>query len=412
MSNTVLDELVIRLGLDTTQMQANAHKALGTLDQLEQKNIAVGKSLAQTGKTASSSLSTLRREALGLLGLVSGGRGLAQVLQTLTPSTNQHANNTTHKTVNFAKGLKKPQPLQARLPPLKQLPSFYTHSFAKNLSNNTALASVIVNPSSTSTANAAHVRSATRSNAAQVSSKPVIASGAAVNTMLFTNKPFHQPSTYSLQHAPKHVGHSGFSPNRQRIAAAGSLRVSTPTPTVIVPGGLGSSASTQTRLRVGGLLPNSQHKNNYSTKNVFSTLRHNALHTPLAEQPRRHRNTVQHSVRPLFFARVERATRGLAGKRSTLVPASAVLPQARLRGLNNQFVAQPSVVPTAQLLHLASLPTLPRASAPAPSAQITYIGPVTISVPTGNPQAIAEALRAIGAHTNHTLASLATRGAV
>lgn len=45
MSSTVLDELVIRLGLDTGPMQATAQKALGTLDQLEQKNTALKKAL-------------------------------------------------------------------------------------------------------------------------------------------------------------------------------------------------------------------------------------------------------------------------------------------------------------------------------------------------------------------------------
>ncbi|MFT9144121.1 MAG: hypothetical protein ABF471_05475, partial [Acetobacter orientalis] len=86
MSSTVLDELVIRLGLDTGPMQATTQKALGALDQLEQKNTALNKSLIQTGKTAKTSLSTMRREALGLLGLVSGGRGLGAVLQTLAPN--------------------------------------------------------------------------------------------------------------------------------------------------------------------------------------------------------------------------------------------------------------------------------------------------------------------------------------
>lgn len=42
----------------------------------------------------------------------------------------------------------------------------------------------------------------------------------------------------------------------------------------------------------------------------------------------------------------------------------------------------------------------------------THIGPVTITVPSGNPQAIAQALQGLGGGDSHTLTSLATIGTV
>ncbi|MFT8475689.1 MAG: hypothetical protein ABF659_10535, partial [Acetobacter orientalis] len=115
------------------------------------------------------------------------------------------------------------------------------------------------------------------------------------------------------------------------------------------------------------------------------------------------------------LGRMGRVAPRAVGQASGSAMAPGLPTQAHRGGLHKQGVAlpPPMPVPAAQLLTFATLPTLQHAATPSSvAAQTTYIGPVTISVPSGNPQAIAEALRAMGAHTNHTLASLATRGAV
>ena len=73
MADTVLDELVIRLGLDTSALQGGARTALNTLDTLEARSRSVSAHMA-------ASLSQTQREVLGLMGVITGGRGLSAVL--------------------------------------------------------------------------------------------------------------------------------------------------------------------------------------------------------------------------------------------------------------------------------------------------------------------------------------------
>ncbi|BBC80866.1 putative tail-fiber/lysozyme protein [Acetobacter orientalis] len=232
MSSTVLDELVIRLGLDTGPMQATAQKALGTLDQLEQKNTALSKSLIQTGKTATASLSTMRREALGLLGLVSGGRGLGAVLQTLAPNAKQPLKKTLAPKT-FAQGLKK-QPLpQRQSTRAKRLPAFYTQNFAQSLTRSTALAPVFVKQDPYHTAKPAQQHIMPRLYSGPVLAKKIQTGGGSVKESSFSKNLFFPKNTPALRFTPKQAGH--FSPHH--FAGRGSQFAALPSPTIVVPGG-------------------------------------------------------------------------------------------------------------------------------------------------------------------------------
>ncbi|MFT9188907.1 MAG: hypothetical protein ABF465_09715, partial [Acetobacter orientalis] len=410
MSSTVLDELVIRLGLDTGPMQATTQKALGALDQLEQKNTALNKSLIQTGKTAKTSLSTMRREALGLLGLVSGGRGLGAVLQTLAPNA-KHLLKKALAPKTFAQGLKK-QPLpQRQSAGAKRLPAFYTQNFAQTLTHTTALAPVFTKQDPYHTVQPAQQHIMPRLYSGPVLAKKIQTGRGSVKDSSFSKNLFFPKNTPALHFAPKQAGH--FSPHH--FAGRGSQFAVPPSPTIGVPGGQRSSTPTPARLNVGRAVPPSLHQNSLSGHFPFAEAKQNNVQTPLAGYTLRYSQKGQHALRTRTLGRVGRVAPRAVGQPSGFVMPSGLPTQAHGGGLHKQGVAlpPPMPLPAAQLLTFATLPTPQQAATPSSvAAQTTYIGPVTISVPSGNPQTIAEALRAMGAHTNHTLASLATRGAV
>ncbi|OUJ15317.1 hypothetical protein HK27_09945 [Acetobacter orientalis] len=407
MSSTVLDELVIRLGLDTGPMQATAQKALGTLDQLEQKNTALNKSLIQTGKTATASLSTMRREALGLLGLVSGGRGLGAVLQTLAPNA-KHPLKKALALKTFAQGLNKQHPPQRQSAGAKRLPAFYTQNFAQSLTRTTALAPVFTKQDPYHTAKPAQQHIMLRLYSGPVLAKKIQTGRGSVKESSFSKNLFFPKNTPALHFVPKQAGH--FSPHH--FSGRGSQFAVPPSPTIGVPGGQRSSTPTPARLKVGRAVPRSLHQNSLSGHFPFAEAKQSNVQTPLAGW---YSQKGQHTLRTRSLGRMGRVAPRAVGQASGFAMASGLPTQAHRGGLHKQGVAlpPPMPVPAAQLLTFATLPTPQHAATPSSvAAQTTYIGPVTISVPSGNSQAIAEALRAMGAHTNHTLASLATRGAV
>ncbi|MFT8591938.1 MAG: hypothetical protein ABF746_12045 [Acetobacter orientalis] len=410
MSSTVLDELVIRLGLDTGPMQATAQKALGTLDQLEQKNTALSKSFIQTGKTATASLSTMRREALGLLGLVSGGRGLGAVLQTLAPNAKQPLKKALAPKT-FAQGLKKQHPPQRQSTRAKKLPAFYTQNFAQTLTHTTALAPVFTKQDPYHTAKPAQQHIMSRLYSRPVLPKKVQTGRGSIKENSFYKNILFPKNTPALHFASKQAGH--FSTHH--FAGQGSQFAAPPSPTIGVPGGQRSSTPTPARLKVGRAVPRSLHQNSLSGHFPFAVSKQSNVQTPLAGYTLRYSQKGQRALRTRTLGRMGRVAPRAVGQASGFAMASGLPTQAHGGGLHKQGVAlpPPMLVPAAQLLTFATLPTPQHAATPSPvAAQTTYIGPVTISVPSGNPQAIAEALRAMGAHTNHTLASLATRGAV
>ncbi|CEF40325.1 putative tail-fiber/lysozyme protein [Acetobacter senegalensis] len=114
MSETVLDELVIRLGLDTSSLQSDARQAVGVLDTLTQKTQTATSQSKKASKQAASSFSQTRKEALGLLGVLSGGRGLASLLKqmqgasqktTLSGSSQQGGGAGQSSRSGFARGI-------------------------------------------------------------------------------------------------------------------------------------------------------------------------------------------------------------------------------------------------------------------------------------------------------------------
>ena len=416
MSTTVLDELVIRLGLDTTPLQANAKTALGTLNQLEGKSAALGKTLAQTSKHSATALSGLRREALGLLGLVSGGRGLGAVLHALNKApANTRPLARMAKPIEptpFAQGIKKQTVAPNIFAQASSLPAFYTRPFAPGLAAGTALSPVATSPIGGSRKGGVLGSAAlARSPLPLQSTAPHKAAGRAGShgavgialarpvgrAALLPEKPrLGQSQTIFLKHAV--TAAPAFSPySAQRSTQLLHTRVAPPLltlPRPVVPVPFMGPVQ-----KGGGGLP--------------SPFMGKVLPAPYAQPlgtPRR--------VRPVRQVAPLRRASALAQARHGGEGSSFTNPLLQKSGLPPQLPHYPAgvgraAVPLAQL-HVLAAPTA--LALPAPTQPMagptTYIGPVTITVPSGNPQAIAQALRNLGAQTNHTLASLATRGTV
>lgn len=413
----MLDELVIRLGLDTTPLQANAKTALGTLNQLEGKSAVLGKTLAQTSKHSTAALGTLRREALGLLGLVCGGRGLGTVLQALknTPASTTNTGRTPHATQpkNFAQGIKKhaiaPKPFTQG----PSLPPFYTRPLLPSLVAGTALSPVGMQPKGFTT-------KATLAGHGVMPSRPYIVlpphtAGAVARTYLASSallgaggqgaKPFStvvsvKPQQFFLQNrvnagARKTPYALQAAPLAARNSAAPPVmpvaRPVVPVPFMVQPS------------KTVGLHPR-RNAQPYTGKAAQPSTRQTV--GPVSSLPRLGRGNAKRQPSVLVQARQMGGQSSFANSS----PSKAILPaQPQLNTHGAGFAALP-VAP----LHALAMPSAlaaPAAAQPAAPAT-TYIGPVTITVPSGNPQAIAQALRNLGAHTNHTLASLATRGTV
>lgn len=85
---------------------------------------------------------------------------------------------------------------------------------------------------------------------------------------------------------------------------------------------------------------------------------------------------------------------------------------AALHAHASRTQAVQSWLPGSPLLRAADGPSGMQMSSRACSASTIHIGPVTITMPSGNPQAVAHALQGLGGGDSHTLTSLATIGAV
>ncbi|WP_143224149.1 hypothetical protein [Acetobacter orleanensis] len=84
MSEMLIDELVVRLGLDTAALQTDARQTTQLLDKLRQNAEQTAASTRQAGTQASAALSSMRGEAVRLLAVLSGGRGLNRLLTDIT----------------------------------------------------------------------------------------------------------------------------------------------------------------------------------------------------------------------------------------------------------------------------------------------------------------------------------------
>lgn len=508
MSETVLDELVIRLGLDTSSLQSDARQAVGVLDTLTQKTQTATSQSEKASKQATSSFSQTRKEALGLLGVLSGGRGLASLLKqmqgtsqktTLSGSSQPGGGVGQSSRSGFARGITRfshaphtiPAPASSRtgrpkgpllpLQRMQQQPSaFFTPTLLSGLERHTSVqapsspsqqTSALLSPHDRSlSTTGALVRPASLSSRVSLQHTTVLTQPASVSGRqhngFFPTKSLTEAvrSAVSAAMAP-YRPHSLHAP-RPLFTASSVIRQENPksrgetsplsfnrkqNPVSSIPNAAGlmpptTKQQTDWRRRQppsNGISPNSVRGLSYSKAAFpFETFGKNHR-APTAKHPSsRNHHLYRHQNHTLAMPHVsmvssvpeQRHSAQARRQSSRLEPSSSsrkVFPPAP----NAHFAPASSLLKN-NLLHqgaflssdalklmqpfLPGSPMLraasgPAASVPAPQAPVqntTHIGSVTISVPSGNPQKIAQALRGLGGGDSHTLTSLATYGAV
>ncbi|MCG4259851.1 hypothetical protein K6W36_04530 [Acetobacter senegalensis] len=512
MSETVLDELVIRLGLDTSSLQSDARQAVGVLDTLTQKTQTATSQSKKASKQAASSFSQTRKEALGLLGVLSGGRGLVSLLKqmqgasqktTLSGSSQLGGGAGQSSRSGFARGITRfshvPHTMRAPdssrasgpkgpllpLQRMQQQPSaFFTptplsglerHTPVQAPSNPSQQAPALLSPHDRSlSTTSALVRPASLSSRVSlqhttVLTRPASVSGRQHNGFLPTKsltegvhsavsaamasyrsqshrapRPLFTASPVIRQENPKSRGarqdaSSPLSFNRKQNQVS-----SFPNAAGLMP----STTKQQTDWRRrqpshNGIPPNSVRGLSYSkAASPFETFERS--HRPLtAKNPsspnhhlyRRQNHTLamqhvpmvpsvpghRHSAQALRqSSRLEPSSSSrkvfLPAPNARFAPASPMLKNNPL--YQGAFLSSDALklmqpfLPGSPMLRAASGPAASVSAPQAPVQNTTHIGSVTISVPSGNPQKIAQALRGLGGGDSHTLTSLATYGAV
>ncbi|KXV48702.1 hypothetical protein AD944_09460 [Acetobacter tropicalis] len=515
MSETVLDELVIRLGLDTSPLQKDAQQALTVLDTLAQKTQTATTQSRKASHQAASSLRHMRKEAIGLLGVLAGGRGLSNLLKQLS-QTNQKANAPTSlrqggnakrpHSSSFSTGLNRfseaPQALRGPLPSHMAEPK--ASPLLPRQQQHTPPPVFIPQPRSSSPWPASLAgQSVTRpqrllrhpSRAVSSSSTDGTTPHRSVSPRYFlhttthlTQNIFHSAlqkrdisqksdirdtASASSQGADASYrrGESSISPDTSFTSGARAplfpshplQHLATRNTLVTFPSSRDTRSrskalnSTQSYLALaehspilGTQKPALQRKFFYF-QSRFSAPNTPRLHvTPIASNPPPPRSTSPSrgdhypalkthvsASRPLhalsfmqeqrrsfptkqhFSSSVFTSSRAPAAStaRRTFSPPFPSAPQVRNSGKDPVFFSdtlkalQP-FLPNSPMLRAASVPAAPVYGAQAPVQNTTHIGPVTISVPSGNPQDIAHVLRGLGGGDSHTLSSLATHGAV
>ncbi|MCG0998056.1 hypothetical protein [Acetobacter persici] len=89
MSEMLIDELVVRLGLDTSALHSEARQTTQLLDKLRQSAEQMGTGTRQASTQAATALARMRGEAVSLLAVLSGGRGLNRLLAELNTASSQ-----------------------------------------------------------------------------------------------------------------------------------------------------------------------------------------------------------------------------------------------------------------------------------------------------------------------------------
>lgn len=87
MTTTVIDSLVVELGLDASKFNLQQREALESAKRLEANQLKAAKNIEHDSLKASSAISGIRTQALAMLGALTGGAGLVQFGTQLT-----HAN--------------------------------------------------------------------------------------------------------------------------------------------------------------------------------------------------------------------------------------------------------------------------------------------------------------------------------
>mgnify|MGYP003365121680 CR=1 FL=1 len=508
MSETVLDELVIRLGLDTSSLQSDARQAVGVLDTLTQKTQTATSQSKKASKQAASSFSQTRKEALGLLGVLSGGRGLASLLKqmqgtsqktTLSGSSQQGGGAGQSSRSGFARGITRfshashtmraPASSRASRPkgpllPLQRMQQqplpFFTaprlsvpdrHAPVQAPSSPSQQAPALLSPhdrplSTTS----ALVRPASLSSRVSlqyttVLTQPASVSGRQHNGFLPTKsltegvhsavsaamasyrsqshrapRPFFTASSVIRQENPKSRGETfPLSPRRKQNPVSSFPNVAGLMPPIrkqqtdwrrLQPPSNGISPHSVRGLSYSNAaspfetfgknhrLPTSKHPSS-RTNRLYRQQNHTLAipHVPMVSSVPEQRHSAQARRQS---SRLEQSSSSraifLPEPNARFAPASSLLKNNMLH--QGVFLSSDALklmqpfLPGSPMLRAASGPA---ASVPAPQAPVqntTHIGSVTISVPSGNPQKIAQALRGLGGGDSHTLTSLATYGAV
>ena len=89
MATSVIDALVVTLGLDSSQFKAGSAQADKDLDALKTKGDKTAKDLSKSGKEGAEFFKALRNEAIAFFAVLVGGRGLEQLIVGITDANVQ-----------------------------------------------------------------------------------------------------------------------------------------------------------------------------------------------------------------------------------------------------------------------------------------------------------------------------------
>ncbi|KXV05238.1 hypothetical protein [Acetobacter malorum] len=531
MSEMLIDELVVRLGLDTTSLQSEAKQTTQLLDKLRQSAEQTATSTRQASTQAASALARMRGEAVSLLAVLSGGRGLNRLLADLSTPAGQTAPRTSRRRSNATPSSSTQTTRETRSPRTDRNSTSQGSLFPfsrQGGSANSSRSSQSATPSGPSITRSTSTFAGAPTGASHLSrfdtSRTDVFSGLAASTgtstgpfsgspaaAFFTRMPGaphalasgHSAAKDSLAarpvFSPSHIiqrtehafPNTGFpfrnqtgqgSLSRRAFLSAGTA------PQITSPPTNHSAQTLQSRIPQNPLLrPDTRsltpqknvekrtlpqafsapmpHRISFlgTTSSSSSTQSEQTLSTALTwlitqaahratRSPTPH-PTGQRDVSHAFPSRSDprgsrtslkpslaRPAAGYPAARSLTSPISSLSPNhivtrhasvrsphtdaltaqtrtlsralATLHAHAGRALAVQPYLPGSPLLHAAaSQSTSHLTSTPRPTTT-THIGPVTITVPSGNPQAIEQALQGLGGGDSHTLTSLATIGTV
>ncbi|WP_143217457.1 hypothetical protein [Acetobacter malorum] len=487
MSEMLIDELVVRLGLDTTSLQNEAKQTTQLLDKLRQSAEQTAASTRQASTQATSALARMRGEAVSLLAILSGGRGLNRLLADLSTSAGQTAPRPVRKALASAPPSSNQATQATRVLPadrnplaqttvspiLKQSASTHASRFSQFVTSTSRPTNASFGPSSFSGLDALRTDVSSgfsASSRAQAAAFPPSSTNLRT-TKIFSNTPFllrREPAQDRLSHRTR----LSTSTATQRapyapVQPASTLRNSAPENPLLRPFSR-SSTEQKTRAKprhtqsfsapetnnvspVGSSPSGSRTQTEHTVSTALTRLITQTAHR-VAKSPTPHRTPLRdsrHALPPPAGPRASRSSlkspqtgptvgypptsslnRRTSGLASNSVPTGhapfrashtdALTVQTRtlsralatLHAHAGRALAVQPYLPGSPLLHAAGGQSAPHLASASRPTTTTHIGPVTITVPSGNPQAIAQALQGLGGGDSHTLTSLATIGTV
>ncbi|KXV16164.1 hypothetical protein AD933_07230 [Acetobacter malorum] len=531
MSEMLIDELVVRLGLDTTSLQSEAKQTTQLLDKLRQSAEQTATSTRQASTQATSALARMRGEAVRLLAVLSGGRGLNRLLADLSTPAGQTTPRTSRSASTGIPSLSAHATRETRAARTDRNPTAQGALFPfsrRGGSANSSRSSHSATSSGPSITRSMGTFAGAPTGASHLSRfgtlRTDVFSGLAALAVTSTGPFSGSPAAAFFTRMPgaPHAFASGHSAAKGALAARPASspshiiqRIEQAFPNTGFPfrnqtgqGRLSHraqrSAATTAQITLPSTAHSAQMLQNHTPKNPLMrpfvrshTVQKNVekrtlpqafsapmphrtsfLGTPLSSSRTQAEQTVSTALTQLITQAAHRATRsptthptgqrdvshafpspadprgsrtslklslarpaaGYPAARSLTIPISSLSPNhtvtgqtplrsphtdaltAQTRTLSRTLatlhvhagraLAVQPYLPGSPLLHAAaSQSTSHLTSTPRPTTT-THIGPVTITVPSGNPQAIAQALQGLGGGDSHTLTSLATIGTV